>query len=247
VDYDQVLQGLNIVSLQGNWMFPDTSMLNFLYDRRATPLRSLGNILFFQDPAAPTIARTIRDLLLTNSIDTLRTQVNAITAMQTQFMAGFTTPIAHNWQAGSNINYTNVGEIAPVPVILPTGQPSTGDLWSLGFQLIGANLYSVRDTHVYSASLLTGPTYNGMLLSYNNLSSLTEKWQLEPSLRYYTQTDNTDTKTVRWTPGVRVTYRVRQQVSLETEAVYEIAEVNGPLRQESSNRLFYYFGARYDF
>jgi hypothetical protein len=247
VDYDQVLQGLNIVSLQGNWMFPDTSMVNFLYDRRAAPLRSLGNILFFQDPAAPTIARTIRELLLTNSIDTLRTQVNAITAMQTQFMAGFTTPIAHNWQAGSNLNYTNVGEIAPVAVILPTGQPSTGDLWSLGFQLIGANLYSVRDTHVYSANLLTGPTYNGLLLSYNNLSSLSEKWQLEPSLRYYAQTDNTDTKTVRWTPGVRVTYRVRQQVSLETEAVYEIAEVNGPLRQESSNRLFYYFGARYDF
>ena len=59
LDYDQVLQGLNIVSLQGSWMFPDTSIANFLYDRRATPLRSLGTILFFQDPAEPTIARPI--------------------------------------------------------------------------------------------------------------------------------------------------------------------------------------------
>lgn len=247
LDYDQVLQGLNIVSLQGNWMFPDTSVINFLYDRRATPFRSLGNILFFQDPAAPTIARTIRDLLLSNSIDTLRTQVNGITAVQTQAMAGFTKPITPNWQAGSNVTYTNVGEIAPVAVILPTGQPSTGDLWSVGFQLIGSNLYSVRDTHVFNANFLSGPTYNGTLLSYNNLSSLNEKWQLEPSLRYYTQTDNTETKTVRWTPGVRLTYRVRKQVSLETEATYEISEINGPLRQESSTRLFYYLGARYDF
>ena len=247
LDYDQVLQGLNIASLQGNWMFPDTTVANFMYDRRSTPFRSLGNILFFQDPAAPTIARTIRELLLANSIDTLRSQVNGITAMQTQAMAGVTTPITTNWQVGSNITYTNVDEIAPVPIILPTGQPSTGDLWSLGFQLIGSNLYSVRDTHVFSASFLSGPTYHGTLLSYNNLSSLNEQWQLEPSLRYYTQTDNTDTRTVRWTPGLRLTYRMRKQVSLETEATYEISEVNGPLRTESSTRLFYYFGARYDF
>lgn len=247
LDYDQVLQGLNIASLQGNWMFPDMTVANFMYDRRSTPFRSLGNILFFQDPSAPTIARRISDLLLTNSIDTLRSQVNGITAMQTQAMAGLTTPINTNWQAGSNVTYTNVGEIAPVPIILPAGQPSTGDLWSLGFQLIGSNLYSVRDTHVFSTTFLSGPTYNGTMLSYNNLSSLNEKWQLEPSLRYYTQTDNTDTKTVRWTPGLRLTYRVRKQVSLETEETYEISEVKGPLRTESSTRLFYYFGARYDF
>jgi len=247
LDYDQVLQGLNIASLQGNWMFPDSTVANFMYDRRSTPFRSLGNILFFQDPAAPTIARRIQDLLLTNSIDTLRSQVNGITAMQTQAMAGFTTPITPNWQAGSNATYTNVGEIAPVPVILPNGQPSTGDLWSVGLQLIGSNLYSVRDTHVLSANFLSGPTYHGTLLAYNNLSSLNEKWQVEPSLRYYIQTDNTDTRTVRWTPGLRLTYRVRKQVSLETEATYEISQVDGPLRTESSTRLFYYFGARYDF
>lgn len=247
LDYDQVLQGLNIASLQGNWMFADTTVANFMYDRRSTPFRSLGNILFFQDPSQPTIARKISDLLLTNSIDTLRAQVNGITAMQTQAMAGLTTPIKTNWQVGSNVTYTNVGEIAPVPIILPTGQPSTGDLWSLGFQLIGSNLYSTRDTHVFSTTFLSGPTYNGTMLSYNNLTSLNEKWQLEPSLRYYTQSDNTDTRTVRWTPGLRLTYRVRKQVSLETEVTYEIAEVNGPLRTESSTRLFYYFGARYDF
>jgi hypothetical protein len=246
IDYDQVLQSMNIVSLQGNWMFPDNSMINFMYDRRATPFRALGNILFFQDPTQP-LVRTISDLLQTNTVDTLRTQLNAVTAIQTQAMFGFTTPITRSWQVGSNVTYTNVGEILPVPVILPNGQPSTGDLWSLSGMLIGSNLYSIRDTHVFNITLLTGPTYNGTLLSYNNLTSLTEKWQLEPSLRYYTQTDNTDTKMVRWTPGMRLTYRVRKQVSVESEFTYEISETNGPLKQESSTRLFYYLGARYDF
>jgi len=46
---------------------------------------------------------------------------------------------------------------------------------------------------------------------------------------------------------MRVTYRIRKQVAIESEVSYEISEVNGPLHQESSTRLFYYLGARYDF
>ncbi len=247
LDYDQVLNGLNIVAVQGNWQLPDTTVYNFLYDRRSAPMRTLGNILFFQDPALLAPARRISDLLGATSIEVLRDQVNGITALQNQAMVGVTTPVSSNWQAGSNVNYTNIGAIQPVAVILPNGQASTGDLWSLGFQMIGSNLYSVRDTHVFNLSLLSGPTYNGKLISYNNLSGLNEKLQIEPSLRYYIQTDNTDTTTVRWTPGFRMTYRVVKQVSMESELSYEIAERTGPTVSETSRRLFYYLGARYDF
>ena len=247
LDYDQVLQGLNIATVQGSWQFPDTTVFNFLLDRRATPVRSLGNILFFQDPLAPAPAKTIQELLATTPIDLLRDRVNDITSFQTQGMVGFTTPIAANWQAGANINYTNVDAIAPVAVILPTGQASTGDLWSVGLQLIGSNLYSARDTHVFNASFLTGPTYNGTLLSYNNLTGINEEWQVEPSLRYYTQTDNLGNKMNRWTPGMRMTYRIVKQVSLETELSVEIADTKGPTRNEASERMFYYVGGRFDF
>ena len=46
---------------------------------------------------------------------------------------------------------------------------------------------------------------------------------------------------------MRVTYRIRKQLSLETELQYEISDAKGPLRHESSTRMFYYFGGRYDF
>ena len=96
--------------------------------------------------------------------------------------------------------------------------------------------------------LISSDTMNGTQLAFNNLTGfMGNKLSLEPSIRYYTQTDNTDTKTVRWTPGMRLTYRVQKQVSLETELTYEMSEVNGPMRTESSTRLFYYLGARYDF
>jgi hypothetical protein len=162
-------------------------------------------------------------------------------------MLGYTTPITKRWQTGGNINYTSIDEIPPVDVILPQGQAATGNLWSLGLQLIGTNLYSNRDTHVFNLSFLTGPTYNGQMLTYNNLTGLNEQWQVEPSLRYYTQRDNTETRIVRWTPGVRLTYRVLKQVSLESELQYEISNSEGPLRVESARRVFYYFGGRYDF
>lgn len=247
LDYDQMLQGLNIASVQGTWQTPDNTAFNFLLDRRATPVRSLGNALFFQDPALATQARTIQELLETTPIDLLRERVNGVTSFQSQAMLGFTTPIASNWQTGANINYTNVDAISPVAVILPNGQASTGDLWSVGLQLIGSNLYSARDTHVFNVNFLTGPTYNGKLYAYNNLTGVDEAWQLEPSIRYYTQTDNVGTKTNRWTPGFRVTYRVLKRVSLESELSIEIAEVKGTLRTENSERMFYYVGGRFDF
>ena len=247
MDYDQALQGLNIATVQGSWQFADSTVINFLVDRRATPVRSLGNILFFQDPMLPTPARNIQELLATTPIDMLRGQVNGITSFQTQGMLGFTTPVATNWQAGANLNYTNVDEIQPIAVILPNGQPSTGDLWSLGMQLIGSNLYSSRDTHVFSATFMSGPTYKGTMLSYNNLTGIDENWQVEPSLRLYLQEDSLGNKMKRWTPGVRMTYRLMKRVSLETELSYEIADSTGPTRNESSQRMFYYLGARFDF
>jgi len=246
-DYDIALKNTNIAAVQATWQLPDTTVINALYDYRATPILSLGNILFFQDPTLITQARRIQDLLGTTTLEDLRTQVNGITAFQTQAMLGVTTPISRNWQVGGDIRLTNVGEIKPVAIILPSGSPSTGNLWGLGMQLIGSNLYSTRDTHVFNVSLMKGPTYNGTLLSYNNLSALNEKWQLEPSLKFYQQTDTAGVDTQRWSPGLRVTYRVLQQVTLESELTYEISKLTAPSRSESSDRMFYYLGARYDF
>ena len=246
-DYDTVIKGINIASIQATWQLPDTTVFNFLYDYRATPLLSLGNTLFFQDPNRPTPARRIQDLLATTSLTTLREQVKGVTAYQTQALAGVTTPLGGNWQVGADVRLTKVGEVRPVPVILPNGQPSTGNLWSVGTQLIGTNLYSSRDTHVFNASVLKGPTFSGSLLSYNNLSSLGAGWQLEPSLRYYRQTDTAGTTLVRWTPGLRLTYRVLQQVSLESELSYERSKSTSAARNEKSALAFYYLGARYDF
>ena len=247
LDYDTVLKKVNIASMQGTWQLPDTTVFNFLFDRRATPILSLGNILFFPDPNLPTPARRLQDLLATNTLDSLRDQVRGITAFQTQALLGVTKPVSPNWQVGSDVRFTKVGEVRPVPNILPSGSPSTGNIWSVGAQLIGSNIYSARDTQLFNASILRGPTYRGTLLAYNNLSSVGPNWQVEPSLNFYTQSDSTGLKNTRWTPGLRVTYRAMQQISLESEFSYQRSKLTSPTRSEASNLAFYYLGVRYDF
>ncbi len=252
LDHDQVMRRMNIASLQGTWQLPDTTTVNFLYDRRATPMLMLGNALFFQDPNLPMVTR-LRDLLGTTTLEALREQVRATTSNTTQALLGVTAPLTPRWQLGADVRLTNVGAIPPVAVILPMGQPGTGNLWSVGSQLIGTNLYSSRDTHVASVTVLSGPLYKGVLLSYNNSTQWAEVWQFEPSLKLYAQNDDTGARVTRWTPGVRVTYRLGKQVAVESELSSEFSKSTTPAtattlqRNESSNRVFYYLGGRYDF
>ena len=246
LDYDLALKGVNIASLQGTWQLPDTSVLNLLYDQRKVPLLSLGNILFFQDPNL-TPVRRVGDLLNTATLAQLQDRARAITASQKQFLFGGTTPLNDQWQIGGDLGLTNVSAVAPVPDVLPDGQPSTGNVWSLTSQLIGSNLYSKSDTHVYVATLLKGPTYRGLQLAYNNMTAFENGWRFEPSLKFYRQSDDLGNDLSRWTPGLRVSYRIGDSGTLESELSYESTKRTGPLSNESSNRLYYYLGARYDF
>ena len=253
IDYDMVIKGVNVAALQATWQVTEATVINAMFDRRTTPMLSLGNVLFFQNPALLAPAQRVQDLLGVTPIEILRDQVKGLTPYQTQAHIGGTTTVTKNWQVGADMSLTNVDEIKPVADLLPTGQPSTGNLWSVGGQLIGTNLYSARDTHVFNLSLLGGPTYHGTLLSYNNLSGLSEKWQMEPSLKYYTQSDSAGASNDVWTAGVRWVYRVRQQVALETELTYERSNAVGATTSTgsgsttSSSRMNYYIGARYDF
>lgn len=252
LDYDTVLRAVNVASVQGTWQQIDAegaagTSVNFMLDRRAQPLLMLGNALFFQDPNGGPIPVRLSDALALRNLETLRDYVRTTTAFSNQALLGVTTPLNPRWQIGGDVRLSSIGAIAPVPEILPDGQPATGNIWSLGGQLIGNNLYSARDTHVFNASYQTAPTFKGLLLSYNNLSALNEAWQLEPSLQYYRQSGTDGLDLVRWKPGLRVSWRVAQSWVLESSLDYEVTHITSPTRNENSNRVFYYLGGRYDF
>ena len=242
LDYDLMIKKVNIASIQGNWQVNDMTSFNVLLDRRTTPILTLGNILFFQTTAT---AKRVSDLLGTQTVEQLRETVNVNTAYQNQFRIGATRVLNANWQTGADFSVSNVDEIKPNQENL-TGSPASGNLWSTSVQLIGSNLYSLRDTHVFNVSFLGGPNDHGTLLSYNNLTSLGEKWQLEPSVKYYSSSSNQSGTRDTWTLGMRGTFRVRNQMSLESEVTYELTDAVGTTTSNSSSTN-YYLGARVDF
>jgi hypothetical protein len=247
LDYDTALRGLNIATLQGTWQQPDSTVYNAMFDHRSVPVRMLGNMLFFQDPTLSTPARKMADLVASTPLAVLRQQANGLTPMQTQATAGFTRPLFANWQGGADVRYTHIDPIPAIPAILPNGQPGTGNMWGTGLQLIGSNVFSLHDTHVFAATWLSSPSYKGTLVAYNNLTSFNGTWQLEPALRYYTQSDNAGTTLRRWTSVLRGAYHMQKLFTLEGELTYEMSRSSGAQRTEDANRVYFYFGGRHDF
>jgi hypothetical protein len=260
-DYDALIKGLNIATVQGTVIMDDGTVLNALYDRRALTMLALGNSLTFEDPANPGVLFTrIADKLATTTLLALRDQIKRTTPFITQAQLGITRPLDKTWQIGASAQLTNTGAIPAVPEVVgfETGRPATGNIYSVSGQLIGLNLYSQRDTHVFSATGITSPLLKGFLLSYNNSSVAAEVWQLEPSLQYYRDRNPQGSTNQRWTPGLRVTYRGWERWAVESSLTYELgkssrvtADATDPTltitTKESSNRANYSLGARYSF
>jgi hypothetical protein len=241
LDYDTSYKEWNVTMVQGTWQTEKRTTINLLFDRRKAPTLTTTNAIFGQGTTS------IETLLKTLSPEQIRQQARDVTATATQALIGFTTPVAEKWQAGADARLTNVGALPSVVVngIVIPAQPATGNIYSYNLQAIGTNLYSGRDTSVYSLTYLTGPTQDGYLLSYNNLSAL-GSWTLEPSLRYYTQEDNQAITLERWTPGLRLSYRVRESLALEAEFTWEKTRTIGPGSRDDTSRGFFYVGYRWN-
>lgn len=260
-DYDILLKGLNIATVQGTLVLADNTVINALYDRRALTTLTLGNALTFADPADPgALARRIQDKLATTTVDALRDRVKRLTPMVTQAQLGITRPWSPNWQTGLSVQVTDTGAIPPVPEVagFEQGRPASGRIVTTNAQLIGLNLYSSRDTHVLSTSWISSPTLQGLLLAYNHSSFIAEVWQFEPSLQFYRDRLDGGSRSRRWTPGLRITYRGWKRWALETALTYEIgraSRVSGDPSQpasrltteESTRRVNYSLGVRYEF
>jgi hypothetical protein len=259
LDYDVVFNALNIATLQGTAILEDNTVFTALYDRRSLQMLALGNSLTFADPSGTLFTR-IGDKLATTTLDALRNQVKRTTPFITQAQLGVTKPLTAKWQVGGNVQLTNIGAIPPVPEVpgFEAGRPATGNIYSVSGQLIGLNLYSPRDTHVFSVTGISSAALEGLLLSYNNSSVVWQSWQLEPSLQYYRDRTAQGGSSDRWTPGLRLTYRGFERWAIETALTYEIGHATrvspspadpalNVTTRENSTRVNYSLGARYEF
>lgn len=255
VDYDVSYDILNIAMLQGSWQTAGQTTFNLLLDRRRAPTLSTHNALYNSAVTALVpIPTSIKQLLTVRTEDQIRTLAEGATAIANQAQFGVTTPLNQAWQLGADIGLTNIGALPQVTlddgtVLNPS--PATGNIMNYAVRAIGTNLFSGRDINVFSLSYTDAPestpSFNGIQLAYNNTTYLGDKWSLEPSLKYYRQQTDPSTDLSRWTPGIRISYRIKESVSLDGEYIYEHATTESPGTQDISQTHYFSVGYRWDF
>jgi hypothetical protein len=245
LDYDVGFKAFNITMFQGTWQTEGQTTFNLLLDRRKAPLLATTNAVIGQPTSS------ISTLLQTFSLEQLRQRAEAVTADVTQALVGVTTPVSAKWQLGTDFRLTAVGALPQVTdpntgLIIPA-TPATGNIYSYSVQAIGSNLYSARDIDSFNITFQKSPSFNGQFYSWNNLTAFNERWTIEPALRFYHQMDDFGTRVRRIAPGLRLTYRWREHLALESEFTVERTYTKGTSSEDRTTRRFLYVGYRYDF
>jgi tetratricopeptide (TPR) repeat protein len=240
LDYDLNFRTLNAATLQGSVQGPFSTTITFLLDNRKAPSLQLSDALISSNTTS------LKTLLQMKSLAEVKDMALGTAAQARQALFSISRALSPKWQGSLDFRYSDVGALPAVGDF--QAMPATGAQYNISAQLTGSNLYSNRDINGFNVSVLHSDTLRGTQLAYNNLTGfLDNKASFEPSLRFYTQTDNTSTKVQRLSPGVRLSYKLSDRASLLGEAIYERSTTDGPTNHEDSSAVFFYVGYRYDF
>lgn len=240
IDYDLNFRTLNALTVQGSLQGPYDTTITMLLDDRKAPSLQLSDALISSG------ATSLKTLLQLKSLSEVQDMALATAAQAKQALFSVSRALSPKWQGSVDLRYSEIGALPAVGDFQAT--PATGAQIGVSLQLTGSNLYSKRDINGFNISVLNSDTMSGTQIAYNNLTGfLDNKATFEPSLRLYTQTDNTSTKVVRISPGVRMSYKVTERASVLGEVIYEESKTDGPTNHENSSSVFFYVGYRYDF
>jgi hypothetical protein len=240
IDYDINLNVLNAVTVQGSMQGPWDTTLTMMVDDRKAPTLQVSDALIGSN------FQSLSQMVAAQGLSNVQSSALGTAAEAKQAMVSVSRALAPKWQGSVDLRYSDVSALPAIGNFQAT--PATGAQYNVSVQVTGSNLYSARDINGFNISYITSDLMQGTQLAYNNLTGI---WgsagSLEPSIRYYTQTDNTDTRLVRISPGLRLSYKLSPRASLMGETIYEMSQTDGPTNHETSSSVYFYVGYRYDF
>lgn len=271
VDADTIYRRLNRASLTGNFLTEGNTSVNVDLLRQALVPVALSQTLFFQyqtlQQGSMGAPRTINQLLSTYTMAQLRQFVRDNTSYLKTGGVSVSTPLSERWMVGADTRFTSTGVVAPNEANGFMQTPASGITRSLGFNLIGNNLYSERDTNVLNATVTRGMLGRSQQLSVNNQTPLGEAWQVEPNMHWVRvvsldpSSRAVQSSTVAWGPGFRASFKPRPAVTLESTFSLDRTQVTSyatgtddntglPTRTTTtshSNLITYSLGYRYEY
>ena len=240
VDYDTLFGALNALSAHASVQADNQTTVTLLVDERRAPSLQLTNALISSG------ADSLKTLLATETLEQIKADARATSAIARQALVSFARPVDERWQMAMDLRFSEIGALPAVGDFEAT--PATGAQYTATLQFTGTNLYSARDVNNVSFSVTSTPSFKGFQLAYNNLSGLgpDNRYTVEPSLRIYAQRDQQDVQLVRVGPGLRFTHKATRRASLLGELLYEASRTTGPTNHDSSQSVFFYVGYRYE-
>jgi len=248
-DYDTSFNALNIAMLQINWTGSAGTNYYLTADRRRTPILMLTS-------AVDTQQGLLNLGALTASVAdrAIRDDVVRITPMANMFSTGLMHPYTEKWQLGgdfqvSSMSSTQSSQNLPTSV---AATASTGNTFLYTARGIGNSVFFKSDMLVLSGSYIdakhtTGlTTYSAQSYSVTHVARPSDSWQIDTSLRFYSQDKSDGEKLTRINPVIKGLYRLRNNLSFEIEANYEREERKGGASPGRSLGRFYFAGFRWD-
>lgn len=256
LDYDTIFSALNVAMVQATFTPTPERIFNLYIDHRRTPFLSIRNALYGSNTTSLT------DLMQLMTEEEIRALAADRTGTSNTLQFGVTQQVSTKWQIGGDVRASRYEDmpasgtpvdpfadpLAPPPVAgFISASPSSGVDWAISQQLIGSALYSTRDVTVFNLSIMGSPLYRGQSLYIYTRGNITDKLSLDGSIQFYKQTFESGMLSTRVIPSIRTAYQIRQSVSMDLNASFEVGHTEQDTQITDTQRLFLSLGIRWDF
>jgi len=231
LDYDIEFNLLNNIQFVGNWIFKNNKSLNFVYDRRASPIITTSNALIGQGVGE------LAELQVVLTDDQIRELAIDRTGTYDSIIISGNLPLSDRYSMSADINATKSSSTPATTIGLqPVAEvEAIGPDYYFGVTLIGSNLFSKRDTNIVSIRQSTGTT-KSTSFDVRSQFNLNKKWRMRPRVRYDIRTrSSNDTKSNRTTVSARFDYRYTRELQFQMEILADFNEAtdNGTTTKNS--------------
>lgn len=252
LDYDIFHHALNIVNFNGTWVNQKGTTFNLLIDHRKSPFAQTTNALLANGTNA------VEAALHSLSTAELRLLVDALSGDSTLYLVGVTHPFTPSWQIGGDIRLNRTSgnsslvqdpnDTSPFPNLSTSllQLPGSGNIWTFTLQALGSNFLWENHTLVVNTSYIHTPDSTGESFGLSSLARFGNKWQLDSVFNFFHQNTGGNTNQYRFTPSVRVDYRLYDDIALE--GLFGLGQTfsYAPTQDDSTLREFFFFGIRWE-
>ncbi len=241
LEYDTLFRKVNAGLLQGNWTSAEGSNYTMLIDHRRN--LQTTNALLLQ----PT--QSIAGLLKSGvSANTLLADALKASPIFNQYMFGMTQPYSSRLKIGGDVRVSNTTSYESYDALLnaKTVFPRSR-IYVYTAQLVGNNLLFSNDLGVASASYTNANTYKAKTLTFSQVATIRQSWQLNIALQLYIENNVLTGYQRRVSPSFNASYRLNQSLNFEAGGGLAQIHTSSPTLDNKIRRKFFNLGYRWDF